>query len=282
MTFNSYAKINIGLKILNKRNDGFHELETIFQQIDLKDDIEIKVVDNTIELTCEPVICPQDKRNLAYQAAQKLKDNIATKLGCKIHINKRIPVGAGLGGGSSNAAITLTALNQLWDAKLTRKELATLAADIGSDVPFFIYGGTAFGAGRGELITPITHATDFFGVLVCPDFSISTKWAYQQLNFSLTKTRKKSNFHSIFQNFLNTGTWKKELVNDLESVVFEKYPILENIISSLYEFGAFFSQMSGSGSSIFGLFSSLQEASLAREELEKKFKTFLFQPIIAN
>ena len=151
MEFNSFAKINIGLRIVGKRDDGFHDIETFFQQIDLFDTINIEgTQDGRIHLTVAGRDCPADESNLVYRAAQHLKSIIHdASLGCRIALQKRIPIGAGLGGGSSNAAVTLVALDKLWCCSLSNLELAESAAALGADVPFFLRGGLALGEGRG-------------------------------------------------------------------------------------------------------------------------------------
>jgi len=272
----SYAKINIGLRILGKRPDGYHEIETIFQQISLKDEIEITSLQDDIVLECTDQNCPRDYSNLAYKAARLLKDEIHKSVGCSIKLFKRIPIGAGLGGGSSNAATVLKALNELWDVHLPQDELVRIAEKIGSDVPFFIYGGTCIGQGRGEILTPIEPPGNIWGVLVCPPFGISSKWAYQSSNFSLTKMQKKGKFRSFGNIFPQLEVWKDVFTNDLEPVVFAKYPIIRSFVERFYELGAFFSQMSGSGSSSFGLFTEQEGAEQAYEALSGEFKKFLF------
>jgi 4-diphosphocytidyl-2-C-methyl-D-erythritol kinase len=276
----SPAKINLALDVLGKRSDGYHEIETIFQEITLKDEIEIFSTETDITLRCEPAICPEDQRNLAFLAAQLLREKQIEKRGCHIVIHKQIPVGAGLGGGSSNAATVLKALNNEWQIGLTVQDLQALAEKIGSDAPFFITGGTAVGCGRGEKLTPVPFSIEYWGVLVCPDFSVSTQWAYQTGNFSLTKTAKSSKFFRLLKSLDDPGKWKSQLKNDLETVVFPRYPALRAIVDKFYELNAFYSSMSGSGSSIFGLFLSLEEANKAASVFGNKFKVFVFQPLM--
>jgi len=263
---------------MRRRPDGFHDIETIFQRIDLKDDIAINNLDSGILIECNYPGCPRDKSNLAYQAADILREKTNHSGGCRIEINKRIPIGAGLGGGSSNAATTLKALNKLWDVNLPEKELQQLGQALGSDIPFFIYGGTCLGQGRGEILTPIEMPYDFWGVLICPPISISSGWAYQAGNFSLTKIIKKSKLQGYEKIVPPLDSWKEFFENDLETVVFAVYPELQAIKKKLYHLGAFFSQMSGSGSSIFGLYHTREDAERALAAFSEEVKKFLFRP----
>lgn len=278
MKRSSYAKINLGLKILGKRADGYHEIETIFQQISLKDELIIEPADEGIELSCTPPICPTDERNLVFQAARALQQKTGYEKGARISILKRIPIGAGLGGGSSNAAAALQGLDTLWNTRQTIHELIEIGARIGSDVPFFLMGGAAIGTGRGEKLKRIDIPQSYWGVLVVPPFGISTRWVYEQSNFSLTKSLKKSNFSSFLQITSDTEKWSKILENDLQKVVFSTYPELEKGLEKLYKSGAFYSQMSGSGSSLFGLFKTKAKAQKARMVFSE-YRSFLFQPV---
>jgi len=273
----SFAKINLGLRILGRRNDGFHELETIFQTISLHDDLEINPAEKEITLQGDSPGCTPEQ-NLVYKAALLLKQYCNVERGCDITLKKRIPVGAGLGGGSSNAAATLVALNTLWHTGLSTATLLQLAGKLGSDVPFFIINGTALGQGRGEILTPIDLALHYHGVLVCPDLHIITKTAYELLNFSLTKSFKKSKFSVLTRWKTDIKIWNLVLVNDFEPVIFDAYPELGEIFQELKKQDAFYYRMSGSGSTLFGLFENEQKASQAQQYFQKKYQTFVFTP----
>ncbi|MBN1996545.1 4-(cytidine 5'-diphospho)-2-C-methyl-D-erythritol kinase [candidate division KSB1 bacterium] len=277
MRLKSYAKINLGLHVVGKRSDGFHEIETIFQQIDLHDDIEFELFDNSITIDCDPTVCANEEDNLAYLAAQLLKP--LSGRGCRIKITKNIPPGAGLGGGSSNAATTFIALNRLWDLHLSQSQLLTFAAQLGSDIPFFILGGTALGQGRGEILTPMNPRIHYFGVLILPRFTVSTKWAYQNSNFDLTNTLKKRKLTGFTQNICDTAKWQTVLTNDLEKIVFNRYPECVKILHELANYGPFYKSMSGSGSSLFGLFHRESDAKNAQAFLKKRYKVIIFQPM---
>ncbi len=278
----SFAKINLGLRILGKRKDGFHEIETVFQTISLKDEIDFCPINNDIKLTSDSPFCPSDQTNLVFKAASLLKQHTKTSKGCHIILKKKIPVGAGLGGGSSNAATTLVALNKIWNTQLTTKELNKLAVHLGSDVPFFIYGGIALGKGKGEKLTQINTLADYWGVLVCPNLQILSKWAYQQLNFNLTKSFKRSKFSVLTRNFPEINIWDSLLVNDFENIVFNVYPELRTILKDLKNYDAFYARMSGSGSTIFGLFETAELAQAAQKYFQKSSRSFIFKPVYQN
>lgn len=274
----SFAKINIGLRIIRKRPDGYHDLETIFQEISVSDRITCLSNSNSIAeiriFTNNPQ-CPASQKNLAFQAADLLRKFTGEKKGCDIIIDKKIPVGAGLGGGSSNAASVLVSLNKLWDCNLANSELVKLASQIGSDVPFFVVGGCALGRGRGEILTPIKNRLKYWGLLISPSAIISTKWVYENLNFDLTKRGKMSKFDGFIQ--IDFEEWQNNIQNDLENVVFRKHQEFQAIKEKLYSSRAFYAQMSGSGSSLYGLFVKRDDA-LAAQKLFKEYKTFIFKP----
>jgi len=241
--------------------------------------MEFELDDHKIHVRSDTEGCPSGALNLAWRAAEALKKQFTIKKGCIINIRKVIPVGSGLGGGSSNAATALAALNKMWRLDLDVDRLIAIASTVGSDVPFFVQGKTAIGRNRGETLTPVSIPRKYWGVLVCPDFSVSTSWAYQSLNFSLTNSYKKSKLADFLQNLEDEKLWRAWLVNDFEPIVFQKHPILSSIKQDCYNLGAFYAQMSGSGSSVYGLYNSRVEAKLAAEEFRRTFRTFLFQPV---
>jgi 4-diphosphocytidyl-2-C-methyl-D-erythritol kinase len=284
MHVRSFAKINLGLRVVRKRSDGFHDIETIFQQIDLHDDMTIVATnDGLIHITTSTPACPADATNLAYRAADLLRKALDNPLlGCRIHLDKKIPAGAGLGGGSSNGAVALKVLNQLWGGSLSESQLIDLAARLGSDVPFFISGGLAFGCGRGERLLPIEKPITFFGLLICPEVHISTAWVYNNLKLNLTNNDILANFSGFIPKLDETSKWKKALKNDLTSVVFRAHPEFRSVIEDLYKFDAFYAQMSGSGSTLFGLFERQEKQCSAEHFLARKYKsyrTLRFKPI---
>lgn len=280
----SYAKINLGLNILSKRPDGFHELESVFQQISLADEIDFEIIPKGISVTTDlPSQVPDGEKNICYQAAKLLKDRFNVAQGIRIEIRKNIPVGAGLGGGSSNAAVVLAVLNHLWQLGLSCDELAALGAEIGSDVPFFISGGTMLARGRGEILSECQVPIDYRCALIFPNFSVSTVWAYKNFKINLTNIQKNIKLADVLSVNIKLHDFKKYFKNDLEAVVFQRYSELEQIKNSFYEIGAEYASMSGSGSSVFGLFSSLDaEVVLEKFSLNPEFRVFFVNPIQKN
>ncbi|MBN2030246.1 4-(cytidine 5'-diphospho)-2-C-methyl-D-erythritol kinase [bacterium] len=281
LSFRSFAKINIGLWILSHRKDGYHNITTVYQQIDLHDVITFQKRSTDIRITSTNPSMPLDKNNLVFKAFQLFQEKIDIQEGLEIHIEKNIPMGGGLGGGSSNAAATLQAANHLWNDPLDKDELNAMAVNIGSDVPFFLKGGTVFGQGRGDLLTPLNWTTDYWIVLACPTFGVSTSWAYKQSKIALTKEEKFTKLMSILERF-SPHTLKDNFQNELESVVFRRHPILREIKELMYQRDAFYAGMSGSGSSIYGLFFQQKTAVLAKTffSIQKGLTTYLCKPIL--
>ncbi|WP_243292581.1 4-(cytidine 5'-diphospho)-2-C-methyl-D-erythritol kinase [Bacillus sp. FJAT-47783] len=247
------AKINLSLDVLHKRPDGYHEVKMVMTTIDLADRIELRSLnDDKIRIVSHNRFVPDDQRNLAYKAAQLLKSRFHIKQGVDIMISKSIPVAAGLAGGSSDAAATLRGLNKLWNLGLTLKELASLGAEIGSDVSFCVYGGTAIATGRGEIIKHIETPPHCWVVLAKPDIGVSTADVYQNLNLDevnhpdidgMVKAIQEQNYNGICQ----------KLGNVLESVTMKMHPEVAVIKEQMKRFGADAVLMSGSGPTVYGL-----------------------------
>ena len=260
MKLRSPAKINLILNVLRRRRDGTHEIETVFERISLFDELRLSLLkDKSILLRTDSDQIPGGSSNLAWRAAKLLQQRHAVRKGVLIEINKRIPVAAGLGGGSSNAATVLLGLNQLWKLRLSKKELLRLGAELGSDVPFFILDTSfAVGRGRGEILRKVNAPKiKLWHCLVKPEFSILTKEAYASWG-SAKLTPPKSNarmlFHSIRKGQLERLS--KLLVNSLEAVLNKRFREILRIKNELRRQGAAGSVMSGSGSSVFGVFAS--------------------------
>ncbi|MEW6556336.1 MAG: 4-(cytidine 5'-diphospho)-2-C-methyl-D-erythritol kinase [Elusimicrobiota bacterium] len=265
MKLKANAKINLFLEVLNKRKDGYHNIRTVFQEISLADDIfitEKRETDakqhakqtrnnNMIKICCDNPEIPTDKKNLVYKAAMLLKKQFNIKKGVEIKIKKRIPVGAGLGGGSSDAAAVLKGLNRLWELNLTKTQFIKIAKQIGADVPFFVLGGRCFGEGIGDKLTPLKIKKKEWYVMVKPQFDISTKSAYSLL----TKSQKISKIN--------------KLGNRLEDVIIRHYPEIKKIKEKLIKYGAEFSLMSGSGSGVFGIVRNKKEGNEIKNQLKK-------------
>ncbi|MBM3242948.1 4-(cytidine 5'-diphospho)-2-C-methyl-D-erythritol kinase, partial [Candidatus Poribacteria bacterium] len=229
----AYAKINLFLNVLHKRPDGYHEIETVFQSIGLSDDIILRKLSRDIKINCEHSQVPLDESNLAYKAAKLLLEASSLSEGVEITIKKQIPVAAGLGGGSADAAAVLVGLNQLFELGYEREQLMSLGVKLGADVPFCILGGTALGRGIGEILEPLPPLGRIWLTLVNPGFMVSTAWVYQNLhlcskneNLGLTKCQKNVN---ILIQQIRTNNLRKicdEMFNVLESVVVSKYPVV--------------------------------------------------------
>lgn len=252
------AKINLYLEVLNKRRDGYHNLESVMQTVSLYDRIVIEARPKALSLVCSRKDLPTDKRNLAMRAAILLKEETGVKKGARIILEKNIPLGAGLGGGSSDAAAVLKGLCALWDLKLPEKTLISLAGKLGADVPFFMKGGMAVARGIGERLTPLIPVRKIkkaHFILIYPGFPVSTPWVYQNLRFPLTFKQKISNIKKLLEGGSPPSVWGKHLFNRLEEVVFPQYPMIEHTRKALEREGCF-SLMSGSGSTVFGLVST--------------------------
>ena len=265
------AKINLSLKILAQRSDAFHEIETLIAPISLHDEIKIerRSSKRRIEFRCDDPSIPQGDDNVAVRAARAFFEKTKIESGVLIELKKKIPHGAGLGGGSSDAASTLMALNELFETKLPREALAKMAGDIGSDVPFFIFQSAAICKGRGELVSPVKLRKPLFILLLKPQFGVPTAWAYQRWR----SAREIPGVSYSAQEFAG-----QTFVNDLERPVFEKFGFLAQLKMWLLqqpEVGA--ALMSGSGSTVFAVIREGADAELlatrARAELDPEFWT---------
>ncbi|GER67649.1 4-diphosphocytidyl-2-C-methyl-D-erythritol kinase [Weizmannia acidilactici] len=247
------AKINLSLDVLGKREDGYHEVEMIMTTIDLSDHLELSELrENEIKIVSQNRFVPDDQRNLAYQAARLLKERYGIRQGVEIAIDKVIPVAAGLAGGSSDAAATLRGLNKLWNLGLSLDELAELGAEIGSDVSFCVYGGTALAKGRGEKITKLPAPPNCWVILAKPPIGVSTAEIYKQLDLNqfvhpdingMIEAIRGQDFQKIC----------RLAGNVLESVTLKAYPQVAHIKTQMKRFGADLALMSGSGPTVFGL-----------------------------
>jgi 4-diphosphocytidyl-2-C-methyl-D-erythritol kinase len=276
MTIRAYAKINIGLRILNKRNDGYHNIETIFHRINLFDEIRFQD-SSSLLLECNNPEIPTDNRNLCMKAAQILQKNYKITKGAKILLNKNIPIGAGLGGGSSDAAYVLKHLPKLWGIEFPKEELYQIAMDIGSDVPYFLDKSTAYATGRGEQLEYFSVKIPYWIILVHPNVHISTAWAYA--NLKLKPHQQENNLKELLiDNIEHPETLKDLIHNDFEDLVLENHPDIKRLKENLYEHGAEFVQMSGSGSSVYAFFKHESKARVAMKIFSKDYLTFLTEP----
>jgi len=270
ITLKSHGKINLGLDVLYKREDGYHEINTIMQQIDLCDTLTIREKEEGIIIKSNNKDLPLDSSNLIYKAWEKLQEKTGIKKGIEVTVDKRIPIAAGLAGGSSNAAVVLKGLNELWDLSLDEKSLREIGVEIGADVPFCITGGTALAEGIGEKLTKLKPFKDKDLLLVNPGLTISTAEVYGSLK---PNGKRRLNVEKIIQ-FIEKNdlhSLAKHIVNVMEEVVIKKNPIISEIKKDLIECGALGSLMSGSGPTVFGLFDDKERLNFCKEKLTNKY-----------
>lgn len=286
LKLNSYAKINLNLKILNKRPDGYHNIKSVVQTISLKDTVKLKKnLKKNKKIICKTNVenIPTDEKNLAFKAAKIFFNHAKIEASVKIIIKKKIPTQSGLGGGSSNAAATLIGLNKLFKTNLTKAELLNLAKKIGADVPFLVSGGTSLMQGVGELIKNIKPIKNCYILIVKPNFNISTKEAYLKYDiFSNDLEKNNSNFveklYATIEKEKNLKEIKKFLINDFEKIL--KNEDIKKIKKEILKKGAICCSLTGSGSAIFAIFKEKNKAKLAKKFFKKqKLKTFLTTPI---
>jgi 4-diphosphocytidyl-2-C-methyl-D-erythritol kinase len=267
----SFAKINLGLQVLNKRSDGYHNINTVFYPIKLADLITFKQLpDKTCTITCNVDLKIPVEENLIYKSYEKYVKHNPINFGIEVNLEKLIPFGGGLGGGSSNAANTLLALNDLSENKLNYGELLIIAQTIGSDVPYFLNYGAAIGKSRGENLHYFSYSLPYKMVIVNPNIHVSTPLAYKMLQRD-SKEVKEINFPVVLAKALqNPSLLKEHITNDFESVVFKEHKEIKDIKEKLYELGAVFALMSGSGSTVFGLFNDYYD----KEKIESTFNNY--------
>jgi len=247
------AKINLGLRITSRRPDGYHDIETVFYPVSLCDALELvpgseEPGKDTLSVSGSEI--PGNiEENIVLRAVSRLRETFPVPY-LKIHLHKNIPSGAGLGGGSSDAAFMLRAVNKAFSLSLTCDDLRSIAAGLGSDCPFFIECKPSFASGRGEILNPVDAVLDsYYGVLVNPGISVSTRDAYENCRPS----KPESSLAELIRN--PVSEWKNIIVNDFEKIVFISYPQIKDIKQTLYNCGAIYSSMSGSGSTVYGIFS---------------------------
>lgn len=264
ITTKAYAKINLGLDVLRKREDGYHEVRMIMQSVDLYDTLTIsKHVDGEIKLRTNLPWLPVDRRNIVYKAAELFRETLHIKDGIHITLNKRIPVAAGMAGGSSDAAATLKGLNQLFRSGLSDAELKKLGVTLGADVPYCIQLGTVLSEGIGEILSPLRPMPDCHLLLVKPDISVSTKYVYEHLKLSggVTHPDIPGMLAAIEQG--NLYQLSSRMDNILQTVTIKEHPIIDEIKELMRAHGALTSLMSGSGPTVFAVYNSLPAAKAA-------------------
>ncbi|WMJ79706.1 4-(cytidine 5'-diphospho)-2-C-methyl-D-erythritol kinase [Clostridium sp. MB40-C1] len=271
MLVKAYAKVNISLDVVGKREDGYHLLEMIMQNIELYDYLEFEKIRKGIKIECNKPYVPKDERNLAYKAAKLFIDTYDIKEGINIKINKNIPVSAGLAGGSSDAAAVLSAMNEIYGKKVSVKELCSLGLEIGADVPYCIIGGTALCEGIGERVSSLNSFKGHILVLVKPNFGVSTKEVYK--NLDINKIYKHPNTETLIKAIERNDIKyvSENMKNVLENVTLKKHTVLRDIKEKMIKMGAMGSMMSGSGPAIFGFFEDMLKAQKCYEHFKEKY-----------
>ena len=277
----AYAKINLGLKVLDRRPDGYHDILSVAQCVDLADILYFEAASSD-QLTCSLDGLSTGPDNLVYRAVEAFRARLDRPAqSFHIHLEKNIPLGAGLGGGSADAAAALRALNRLHDQPFSNADLRQIAATLGSDIPFLVEGGTALMKGRGEILEALSWEGTVFYVLAYPGVEISTAWAYGQLSPILTENSPYFNFIvSLSGGCVDHDRLFEVLENDFTPAVDRAYPIVAELRSQLDRVGARATLMSGSGSTVYGVFDDRKTASQAQSALQRQgCRSFLCQPV---
>jgi 4-diphosphocytidyl-2-C-methyl-D-erythritol kinase len=261
----SPAKVNLYLRVLRRREDGYHDLATLMQQISLYDELTLLPRDKGIVLHCPGGAVPEDSGNIVYRAAEAVLTRTGCTAGVDISLAKHIPIAAGLGGGSSNAAATILALNELFALHLSLSEMIDIGAALGADVPFFIYGPCAWAFGIGDRLEAVPHGLPaLWFVLLNPPLQVPTKMVYESLNLGLTNEA----IHYSIRRFCTVTDVARGLHNDLERVTFAIHPHLKQLKDALLRRGALGALMSGSGPTVFGIFTDQENAAYAAAALK--------------
>lgn len=270
VTIKAMAKVNLGLDVLRRRENGYHEVKMVMQTVNLYDTLTFsKRKDGEIAITTNTGELPLDENNLIYKAAKLIFSYTQKEYGVSIHLDKQIPIAAGMAGGSTDAAATLLGLNTLYEFGLEKEELAGIGVKIGADVPYCIYGGTYLSEGIGEILTKLPDAPDCYVVIAKPQIGVSTKYVYENLHIETVKEHPDVDgmVDAIKAGTLDGVTQK--MANVLETVTVKRYPEIDTMKQCLLKNGAENSLMSGSGPTVFGIFKEENKAKDALKELEK-------------
>lgn len=276
----AYAKVNITLDVVGKREDGYHLLKMIMQNIDIYDVITIEKIESGIEITCNKPYVPTDERNLAYKAAKLFKDTFNITSGVSINIKKNIPVAAGLAGGSTDCAAVLKIMNKLFQVNADNEKLMELGVKLGADVPYCIDGGTALCEGIGEVLTTLKPFKNHIIVLVKPPFGVSTKEVYKSFDLGRVKNHPETDKVIAYMNEDNLYEVAKNMKNLLENVTLKKHKVISSIKSEMESLGAIKAMMSGSGPTVFAFFDDMMKAQRCYDQMKKKYNdTFITRTV---
>ena len=267
----SFAKLNLHLRVLGRREDGFHDIFTVFQTVSLYDEIVLETYGDEVLLECDHPAVPADENNLIVKAAERLRVEFGVTAGARISLKKRIPMGGGLGGGSSNAAAVIMGLSKIWDIGATRAEFIRIGSELGSDVPFFFEGGTAMGIGRGTEVLPLDDFTANWMLIVTPDVHVSTAAAYAKLGAQNLTNEDSNRILRVCRSEAESPDFlHAALRNDFEKTVFAEHPEIERVKRRLIELGASRAMMSGSGASVFAIFDNEETRQTAIKALDNE------------
>ena len=266
----AYAKINLGLDVVRRLENGYHEVKMVMQTVGIYDVLDFQRTDGGIVITTDSGELPTDENNLIYKAAKLMMENYPVSGGVKIHLEKHIPIAAGMAGGSTDAAATLKGMNRLFDLGCNLKDLMELGVKIGADVPYCVMGGTALAEGIGEKLTPLAPAPDCYVLVAKPDINVSTKYVYEHLDAQ--EIVKHPDIDGMVEAIAEESLQGilDRMENVLETVTVSAYPVIQTIKDRMKELGAINSLMSGSGPTVFGIFVEKDMARRAYDKLEEE------------
>ena len=264
----AYAKINLGLDVVRRLENGYHEVKMVMQTVGIYDVLSFEKTDTGIVITTDAGELPTDENNLIYKAARLMMDTYGISEGVQIHLQKNIPIAAGMAGGSTDAAATMKGLNQLFDLGCSQQELMTLGVKIGADVPYCIMGGTALAEGIGEKLTVLPPAPECILLVAKPDINVSTKYVYEHLDAAgIAKHPDIAGMVDAIEKG-SLGGIVDRMENVLETVTVTAYPVIDTLKKRMKELGAVNSLMSGSGPTVFGIFTEQEKAKQAYEQIK--------------
>ncbi len=276
LTLNAYAKVNLTLDVRGRRPDGYHEVETVLHTLELHDTVILREAERGIRVLCDHRRVPSDEQNLVFRTAQLLQESCGVSQGVEIELRKQIPPASGLGGGSSDAAVTLLGLAQMWKLRLDHGQLLELGSQLGSDVPFFLVGGAALATGRGEQLRLLPTLPTTWVVVACPEVEVSTAWAYAQLDS--TTIARRPNTERLVEALRreDVAAVAQELCNVFEPVVSRYHPQVSALKQRMLAAGALGAAMTGTGPAVYGLFPGEAEARQAARSLVSERETQVF------